>query len=63
MHKPAEKREKLNTADPPILLAMLIAARRTGDELLERVARRELESKYSITINFAKPREREVVHA
>jgi hypothetical protein len=44
--------ETLNTADPPVLVAILIAARRTGDGLLETVARRELECRHSITIHF-----------
>jgi hypothetical protein len=33
----------LAPSDPPVLLAMMIAARATGDRLLETVARRELE--------------------
>ena len=49
--------EQLDTADPPILLAILIAARRTGDRLLETVARRELEERYQIKISFARKRD------
>lgn len=52
MHKRPQENQKLDTTDPPILLAMLIAARRTGDKILERVARRELETKHAIRIAF-----------
>ncbi len=45
-------RRTLDTADPPILLAILIAARRTGDRLLETVARRELDVRHKIKIRF-----------
>jgi hypothetical protein len=48
------KSEQLDTADPPILLAILIAARRTGDTLLESIARRELEERHRIMISFAR---------
>ena len=48
----ARKSEHLETADPPILLAILIAARRTGDRLLETVARRELQERHNIKIYF-----------
>ncbi len=51
--------ERLETADPPILLAILIAARRTGDRLLETVARRELEDRHRIRIQFARDSARE----
>jgi hypothetical protein len=44
--------EQLDTTDPPILLAILIAARRTGDLLLESVVRRELEERHQIMISF-----------
>lgn len=52
MHKTTQDEQRLNTTDPPILLAMLIAARRTGDKILETVARRELETKHAIKIAF-----------
>lgn len=45
-------RDRLDAADAPILLAILIAARRTGDRLLETIARRELEEQHGITIQF-----------
>jgi hypothetical protein len=48
------KNERLDTTDPPILLAILIAARRTGDTLLETIVRRELEERHRITISFAR---------
>jgi hypothetical protein len=54
------KNEQLDTADPPILLAILIAARRTGDRLLETVARRELAVRHKIKISF--PRESKVTN-
>jgi hypothetical protein len=52
--------EQLDTADPPVLVAILIAARRTGDRLLEIVARRELEQRHHIKIQFARDPERTV---
>jgi hypothetical protein len=55
MHESAVATEQLATADPPVLVAILIAARRTGDRLLERVARRELEQHHRITIRFGEP--------
>jgi len=48
----------LDTADPPILLAILIAARRTGDRLLETVARRQLEERHKIKVQFTRDCER-----
>jgi hypothetical protein len=56
MHEPTPKCERLDTADPPVLVAILIAARRTGDRLLEAVARRELEQRHRIKICFAATR-------
>jgi hypothetical protein len=41
------------------MLAILIAARRTGDEMLEYVAREQLEQDHGITIHFRE----EVSHA
>jgi hypothetical protein len=41
----------LTPADPPILLAGLIAARRTGDKLLAEVFMRELE-RLGILVRF-----------
>jgi hypothetical protein len=54
MHKPPARSEHLETADPPVLVAILIAARRTGDRLLEAVARRELEQRHRIKISFGR---------
>jgi hypothetical protein len=48
---------QLETADPPVLLAILIAARRTGDRLLESIARRELEQAHRIAVRFMRERE------
>jgi hypothetical protein len=44
--------ERLGPSDPPILLAGLIAARRSGDKLLATVLKRELETQHGITIRF-----------
>jgi hypothetical protein len=54
------KNEQFDTADPPILLAILIAARRTGDRLLEKVARRELEQRHKIKVCIAREKEAEL---
>jgi hypothetical protein len=54
MHTTPPRGEHLDTADPPVLVAILIAARRTGDRLLETVARRELEQRHRITIRFGR---------
>jgi hypothetical protein len=54
MPKTPTRDEQLDTADPPVLVAILIAARRTGDHLLETVARRELEQRHRITIRFGR---------
>lgn len=57
MHKTPAQGERLGTADPPVLIAILIAARRTGDRLLETVARRELEQRHGIKIRFGRDSE------
>ena len=57
MDETTPKSDQLETTDPPILLAILIAARRTGNRLLETVARRELEERHKIKICFARERE------
>lgn len=44
--------DRLDTADPPVLLAILIAARRTGDRLLQSVASRELAERHGIRVQF-----------
>jgi hypothetical protein len=54
MHKTATRSDLLETTDPSVLLAILISARRTGDRLLETVARRELEQRHKIKIQFAR---------
>lgn len=46
--------DRVETTDAPVLLAMLIAARRTGNRLLEIVARRELAEQHNIKIRFAR---------
>jgi hypothetical protein len=53
--------DRLDTTDPPVLLAIVIAARRTGNRLLERVARRELEERHQIRVQFAGQRSSTVV--
>lgn len=50
MNKP----DHLTTADPPILLAVLIAARRSGNRMLEDIARRQLDDQ-GIKVSFGKP--------
>jgi hypothetical protein len=47
----------LQTTDPPALVALVVAARRTGDRLRERIARRELETRHGIRVRFANDRE------
>jgi hypothetical protein len=51
--------ETLDPTDPPILLAGLIAARRTGDEMLEEVMQRGLEE-HGIVVRFVCDLEAEV---
>jgi hypothetical protein len=55
MHTTTPPPDKLDTTDAPVLLAILIAARRTGDRLLESVARRELQERHRIKIQFGRP--------
>jgi hypothetical protein len=54
MHRTTRKHTHLDTADPPVLVAILLAAHRTGDRLLEGVARRELEQRHRIKIQFVR---------
>jgi hypothetical protein len=54
MHTSTPMSERLDTADPPVLVAILIAARRTGDRLLETVVRRELAQRHRIKVQFAR---------
>jgi len=54
MHKTPARDDRLDTSDPLVLVAILIAARRAGDRLLETVARRELEQRHGIRIRFAR---------
>ena len=57
------KIETLGPNDPPILLAILIAARRTGDRLLEKVVRRELEDRHKIKVHFGNEKREVANHA
>jgi hypothetical protein len=59
---PAAK-ARLDTADAPVLVAILIAARQAGDRLLETVARRELEERHRIKIRFTRDPERKLCRA
>jgi hypothetical protein len=43
----------LRPTDPPALVAILIAARKTGDKTLAHVARRELAERHGIKVSFA----------
>lgn len=45
--------EQVKTADPPALLALMIAARKAGDRPLEAAAARELEERHGLSIRFA----------
>lgn len=54
MHTSTQKHNRLSTSDPPILLAILIAARRTGDRLLEDHIKRELQEKHCVRISFVR---------
>jgi hypothetical protein len=63
MHKTPAQDDHLETADPSVLVAILIAARRTGDRLLETVARRELAQRHRIKIRFARGPEVKPCHA
>jgi hypothetical protein len=63
MHTSTAKNEQPDTADPPVLVAILIAAIRTGDSLLETVARRELERRHRIKIHFGRDPEVKPCHA
>jgi 8-oxo-dGTP pyrophosphatase MutT (NUDIX family) len=51
----SDAKDTLDTHDAPILVAILIAARKTGDRTLEAVARRELEERHGIKLTFTKP--------
>lgn len=57
MHETPTPNEPVDTTDPAVLVAILIAAHRTGDRLLETVARRELEQRHRIRIRFARQQE------
>jgi hypothetical protein len=60
-HPPAA--DRLETNDPSVLVAILIAARRTGNRLLETVTRRELDERHGIRIHFAAGRRKGVARA
>jgi hypothetical protein len=55
--------DRLETTDPSVLVAILIAARRTGNRLLETVTRRELAERHQIRIRFAGDRQKGVARA
>jgi hypothetical protein len=40
--------------DPPSLVAIAVAAHRTGDRTLERAAKRELEQTHGIALRFTR---------
>lgn len=40
-------------SSPAILVAIVVAARRSGDQLLEQVARQELEATHGVRLDFA----------
>ena len=45
----------LSLTDPPTLLAIARAARKSGDRALERAARQLLREEHGIEINFLRP--------
>jgi hypothetical protein len=59
MHATDDDRD-LRPTDPPALVAILIAARKTGDNTLALVARRELE-RHGIKVSFAGRRREKTV--
>jgi hypothetical protein len=50
------------TTSPPALVAIAIAARKSGDRELERSALRELREGHGIALSFVRDRWREVRH-
>jgi hypothetical protein len=40
----------LSPLDAPVLVAIMLAARRTGDRLLERLAREQLEDRHQLVV-------------
>tara|TARA_R110002073_G_scaffold177188_9_gene335140 strand:+ start:3725 stop:3895 length:171 start_codon:yes stop_codon:yes gene_type:complete len=51
------------TETPAGLLAVLIAARKSGDEILAADAERQLNAKFGISITFSDSKQREAAHA
>jgi len=49
------------TDSPASLVAIIVAARRAGDKDLERQARRELQRRFSLSVNFTRPKDRQGV--
>jgi hypothetical protein len=43
------------TDSPATLVAIIVAARRTGDRELEREARRQLEERFGAKLSFGRP--------
>jgi hypothetical protein len=52
MTRSPKRSETLKPTDAPILVAGLIAARRSGDKMLATVLQRELEARFGICIRF-----------
>jgi hypothetical protein len=48
--------DRLSPTDPAALVAILIAARKLKDGLLEEIATEELRERHQILISFEKPR-------
>jgi hypothetical protein len=55
--------ERSETGDASVLMAILVAARKTKDRALEQVAKRDLEERHGIKISFTRQRELEVTNA
>lgn len=51
----AEPKDRLTPSDPTILLAGMIAAKKSGDLFLAEIYRRELEEKHGVKVRFARP--------
>jgi hypothetical protein len=50
------KHEQGTSESPATLVAIIVAARRAGDRELERDARRKLEDRFGVKLNFARDR-------
>jgi hypothetical protein len=63
MTTPDAPTDRLQTTDPSVLLAILLAARRSGDRLLEGIARRELQERHGVRVSLPRRPRPEACHA